>query len=143
MNEEVRLDAQRFHCRQHDRRPAVMIHARARVVSGMRAVTVIVTLLARRNRHADFDRRIHRLHLCEVLRRVGGVSVRIVRARVGIGFPRAVTLIADFPIFKIATIGDIRRTHPRGGFAGCAGAVIGSDDGLRAHVRRQMHEAPK
>lgn len=109
----------------------------------MRAVTVVVAVLAGDDRHADLDRGIGGFHLQNVLHRVGRVAVRIVRAGIGIGFPRAVVLVSHFPIFEIAMIGDVRRTHPRGGFGRRAGAVIHRDDRLRAEIGGDVDEVPE
>ena len=84
---------------EHDRRPAVIGRAGARVDGEMVGV-VAVTALAGRDHHADLDRAINRLHQIEVIPGARGVGVGIVGHGVAVGFPGAVAFVADFPILE-------------------------------------------
>src|SRR5207237_10484215 len=59
------------------------------------------------------------------------VGVGIVRARVVVGFPGAVILVADLPILEAVALGDVPVADPVGGLGGGARAVIGRDEHLR------------
>ena len=84
---------------EHYGRPAVVIDPFARVVGRMAGV-VGVTVLTGRGHHADFDGRIHSLHERDVIGGAQGVGIGVVRHGIAVGFPAAVTFIADFPILE-------------------------------------------
>ena len=84
---------------EQDGRPAVIGRAGARV-DGEVVGVVAGTALAGRDHDADLDRAINRFHQIEVIPGARGVGVGIMGHGVAVGFPGAVTFVADFPILE-------------------------------------------
>ena len=59
-----------------------------------------VAVFASGDHDADFDGRVNGFHQRDVAARAHGVSVRIVRHGVAVGFPRAIFLVANLPILE-------------------------------------------
>src|SRR4026207_162451 len=115
----------------------------ARVGGRMGSVTIGVTFFAGYHYDPDFDGRVRRLHLRDIIGCAERVGVSIVWLVVRIGLPRAVTFITNFPVFESIIIGDIGMAHPRGGFARRSAAVIYSDKALCADVGGDVNKIGK
>ena len=141
IDEEIGHDPEAFQLGQHDGRPAIVRGAGARIDGKMRRV-VGITSLSRHDDDAHFDGhlRVSRLHLLNVSGRIGGISVRIMGNGMGIGFPRAIAFIANFPILETAIIGFVGRSHPGRRLTGSAGAIIDGGENLSAQIGGDGHE---
>ena len=87
---------------------------------------------------------IHGFHLGIVLREAHGIGPGVVGLPGWIGvavhFPTATDFVADFPVFKIAMVGDIHHGDSVSGFLGCAAAIVGDDKGLGLGIGGRMDE---
>src|SRR5439155_10306967 len=70
-------------------------------------ISVRITVLSGSNDDAKLDRRIGGSHLLNVIGRAQRVSVGVVWISVGVCFPIAIVLVANFPILKAEMIGHI------------------------------------
>src|SRR5581483_7510847 len=130
---EVGLNAEALECAHHDGHPAVMDLAGGEVGGGMAGVAVGVVVLAGGDDDADFDGGVGGFHGLNVTGRAGGVSERIVRVGVAVGFPASVAFVADCPVGELVA-GVPGMGDPGGGFGGRSGSIIDRDDGLGAEI---------
>ena len=119
MNDEVWGDAEAPEHGQHHRRPAVVRLAGAQIRGGMVGV-ICVAVFARDSHGADLDRRVNGLHLVVVIPKATRVCVRVMRARVVVGFPDAVILVSHLPVFEAVALGDVGVADPVGCLRRCA-----------------------
>ena len=99
------------------------------------SVAVGVAVVPGRGHHPDFDGRVHRPHRRHVGRRPHGISVRIMRGKIVVVFPTAITFIANLPVFVVAMVGDVVEADLARRHVAVAAAVIDGDEGLGARPR--------
>ena len=120
-----------------------MRRPRAGIICGM-AQVIHISVLAGHDHDSDLDGRVNGFHGVVIILEAHGIGPRIIRQirsiRVIVSFPRAVTFIADLPIFEAALVDIVCKVHPVGCFIGRAGAVIRGDEDAGPEVGGDIHE---
>src|ERR1035441_2806621 len=99
MDGEVRSHVEALERSEHNRRPAVIGRTGAGIDREVIGV-VAVTALAGRDHYTDLDRAVNGLHQVEAIPGARGVGVGVMGHGVAVGFPGAVTFVADFPVLE-------------------------------------------
>ncbi|PZN74305.1 MAG: hypothetical protein DM484_21495, partial [Candidatus Methylumidiphilus alinenensis] len=104
---------------------------------------VRVGIFAINHDYADLNAGVNRLHLGNILLGKLGIGVGLVWDGVSVVLPRAIVLIANFPIFEPVLMRHVGIAYPCGRLLRSAAAIVDSDEGLRTRTEGDIGKAIK